>query len=203
MPTNDQPTARARLEGSTTVNRRRFLSMAGTAAVGLTAATGTASAKVPKYYHNLDFDISCASNDTDNEVLTIKWSWDEEFYKYPGAEDPVDIAGFWWDDRKWNLVTANYYTSVSVEFNKAHSKDNYRGMTFKFYDKSAKHHGNSDETYYAKIEISPRDGWTENERNVYCDYYHTWNDTYIDALGVSTDGIYVDLGNDDKKWHKA
>jgi len=187
-------------------NRRKFIAKAGTAAVGLTASVGTAAAKAKKWQQrDLTFDISCENNSTDNKTVKVIWKWRDSFYDGYEGEDPEDVIGFYWDRRKWTQVDPNERTSEDIRFQGSYDEDGgeYRGVVFRHDDSEHSRWGDNNDYCHASIILSPRGDWTERERNVFLDYYHTYNDYSIDSFGVEAFGIQIDPDKEEKRWHKA
>lgn len=181
--------------------RRKFLATAGASVVGLSGFAGNAAAEMDRDNHDMYFYAWCESSSSDDEYVEISWYWENDAWN--NGEGPPDVAGIYWDKRKWDLVTADKSTSARVTFNEVHSSDDMKGVSYYHDDYAAVAWDDDNTEYHAQCELSPTGDWTEDERNIFCDFYHTWNDTSIEGIGLQAYGFHVNLSNDDKKWEKG
>ena len=171
----------------------------GAAVVGSAGATGTALADYAQSEHSLSATIGCASQGSQDEIVYANWDWDSS----GSGEEPVDVVGIYWDDDKWELVTANYSTADNVYFVETKFNDGSKGVEFRHEDWNA----DSSSDYSAASKLRPKGDYDEDVRNVFVKYTHTYKDVNIEDVSVGQDGgdpeWTVTVSSNDKKWEKG
>jgi hypothetical protein len=169
--------------------------MSGASVAGVVGMTGTAAAKIDKDQQDASLTIGCASSGSDDEIVYMNWRWTGGGY----AEDPIDVAGISWDKRKWDLVEPNYSTSDDVKYYSRHHDGDMKGVSFEHTDTDRE----IDKNYWGAVKLSPTGDWTEDERNVFGSYHHTWDYVDITGIGVEAIGITVEVDRGEDKWRKG
>ena len=79
----------------------------------------------------------------------------------------------------------------------------YIYSNFRTYDSPSWQTGKITYYRYAGAKIVPESGSTESDRQLRGTYWHTWNATEVDSVGISSGGaVSLTLINNDKKWDR-
>ena len=182
-------------------SRRRLLKTVGAGAVGVPIVSGTAAAGGYDHAETDDHEwgMSDYYNWDGNYEVQVSWSW----YTDGDSHDDSTIndgVGIYWDDDKWELITADYTHSLEVTFDGTKIDSGVKGVAWEHDQYAAVHDYDDGTSFNAVTELKPKGDYSSYP--VYGEYFHTWDDTDINGLGLQSDGFYVQWETSGEQWDK-
>lgn len=159
-----------------------------------------------------DFNLSMTMTSYNNSHPYVDLHWeitvDYDLQNNDGGELPADIIGLTFEPRDYD------FDDYAYGGNSTNKRDSgYMGATYEYSDITCEDYNDAGASCPPEIgttvtvkdsagmRIKPDETSDPSYRKVYADYYHTWNQTEIDSVGIESAGqITVNLSNNDKKW---
>ena len=141
---------------------------------------------------DLDITMGLAEDKNKNYYADLEWSYDAAEWGGDSGEKPRDGVGILYDKNWWNLL----YDSISkttettskqqyVEYEDGSYDGNGPGFTVDDFDME-RDNDMQGGPYYAGVYLEPIGDYSEEQRQVYGEYLHNWNEsTSVTSMSVS------------------
>lgn len=172
-------------------SRRAVLAACGaglTTLAGCSAVEDLGGAKYEQSDLELTIGMECASDGSDDVIVTLSWEWDSG----SGGSDPDDVVVIDWPDEKWTLVEPTHSTTETVRFDGKGVVDEMEGVRFRHDDTAAE--GGS--TYAASCKLSPKGDFAADVRNVFGQFAHVREESGKEPTGPQDDGWFLDVNEE-------
>lgn len=171
---------------------------------------GVSTLALDKADCSLQLTLTCFSDYVDYIYADLYWEHDVGYNSYDNdaGEQPYDIVGLSYEERDYDLVSDSWYGGNST----SKRKYNNSGVAFNYCDACCREY--KDETGdcspqgesftisdYCGMRIKPDETSDPDYRDVYADYWHTYQTVVVEGVSISSSGdVSVTISNEEKKW---
>jgi len=144
--------------------------------------------------NDLEISISLSKvwNTDDEYYLSLNWNWGDQDWDDWG-EGPWDILGFAWNNDDWYLPDDDFYTDNKVRYKKSDTT----GIAFEFNDPD----GDGGAQFYIDAYVHTRGDADPDARQIFADYWHTYSNSQVTSVTISSTDIQITVEDGTKKWH--